>query len=77
MSSRLVRHEPQQSIRRQRDIWFDAIALGGGRVAECVIGFSIANSSPALSPSPSSANAITAQATPCVYCPPFSRTPGT
>lgn len=32
---------------------------------------------PARSVSPISANAIAVQIAPCVYCPPFSRTPGT
>ena len=45
--------------------------------AKRLIGFSNANNSPARSPSPSSANAITVHKAACVYCPPFSRTPGT
>ena len=42
-----------------------------------LIGLSIENSSVARSPSPSSANASTVHSAACVYCPPFSRTPGT
>src|SRR6185312_1959356 len=40
------------------------------------MGFRSENSSPALSPSPNMANAITDQIAPWVYWPPFSRMPG-
>jgi hypothetical protein len=46
------------------------------RVEVWLIGFRIENSSAALSPSPSSANAITDHSAAWVYWPPFSRTPG-
>src|SRR5450756_2189879 len=40
------------------------------------MGFRMENSSPALSPSPSAAKARIDHTAPCVYWPPFSRTPG-
>ena len=45
--------------------------------AACVSGLSIWNSSNARSPSPCIAVASTAHSAACVYCAPFSRTPGT
>ena len=50
-----------------------AILLG---LSAAGIGFKMAKRSPALSPSPSAAQAMTDQIAACVYCPPFSRTPG-
>ena len=44
--------------------------------AVTLIGFRMLKSSVALSPCESSAKAITVQTAACVYCPPFSRTPG-
>ena len=37
----------------------------------------VSHGTPTRSPSPSVASAITAHKAACVYCPPFSRTPGT
>ena len=65
--------------RRRRRPRRTARPCSGGRrrgVLAWLIGLSIENSSPALSPSPSAANAITAQIAAWVYWPPFSRTPG-
>src|ERR1051325_12079886 len=45
-------------------------------VSECVMGFSIWNSSNARSPSPCTAVASTDHNAAWVYCAPFSRTPG-
>ena len=58
------------------DVRLGLVALDVRRVRVWLTGLSMWKSSTASSPAPRRAMAITAQTAACVYCPPFSRTPG-
>ena len=68
-----IRDSSAQAVAAQ---WHEVLDNRPKLESECVIGFSIWNSSNARSPSPCSAVASTAQSAACVYWAPFSRTPG-